>query len=383
MKIDHARSVALARSPFLGSILLGAKIVVQHDMNLLAATDGRRTIFVNPKLLKRPIHEIVAVLIHEAMHLALRHHSRLGNRDADIWNVATDCVINGILLDEKFRLPENSVTPQYIAEIIDVSVKRIREMTAEEVYYELVEKAPPRWLMSLRCGLNVIHSYHPDESDVEEHWKNVIHRAHVISRVAGYQPSSGALRLFTIQREHVTSWLSKVRNAVMHGVGTAHISTWLRPSRRMPDAAPGSIRIGIPRIIFAIDTSLSISEDELNRACSLVYEISKSTNSEVWVYFWDTITYGPQRFTSPSQVLANMKPQGGGGTVILPLAKELVKVVRSTDVVVVVTDGHIYDINNPEVAEQLVRIASRAAKVIILTFHAKPDVRGWEVITAK
>jgi len=49
--------------------------------------------------------EIRFVLIHEIMHIAMMHSARKGNRDAYLWNVATDLYINEMMLHDFDLVP--------------------------------------------------------------------------------------------------------------------------------------------------------------------------------------------------------------------------------------------------------------------------------------
>ena len=43
---------------------------------------------------------LVFVLLHEALHLALAHHQRQGQRIAAVWNISCDLVVNQFLLHQ-------------------------------------------------------------------------------------------------------------------------------------------------------------------------------------------------------------------------------------------------------------------------------------------
>ena len=51
--------------------------------------------------------ELQGVLAHEVMHIATLTFQREGNRNKMLWNMATDIVINNILLGENFALPKD------------------------------------------------------------------------------------------------------------------------------------------------------------------------------------------------------------------------------------------------------------------------------------
>src|SRR6266545_4952914 len=106
--IAPAVSVALvqvcARNAFFGALALFARFQTSTQVPT-AATDGR-DIFINTTFfaaLTAPEQE--AVLLHEVLHAALLHVSRRAGRDARLWNVAADIVVNGMLAREGYQLP--------------------------------------------------------------------------------------------------------------------------------------------------------------------------------------------------------------------------------------------------------------------------------------
>ncbi len=70
--------------------------------------------------------EAKMVLAHELLHIALLHHCRRGQRNAKLWDIAADYVINLQLVDYGFSLPEGC--------LID---EQYRDMSTEKVYSTL------------------------------------------------------------------------------------------------------------------------------------------------------------------------------------------------------------------------------------------------------
>lgn len=50
------------------------------------------------------MYNYIAVMCHEVLHCAFSHFVREQGRDHDLWNKATDYVINGIITNEKIGL---------------------------------------------------------------------------------------------------------------------------------------------------------------------------------------------------------------------------------------------------------------------------------------
>ncbi|MCL2528283.1 MAG: hypothetical protein FWE42_07675, partial [Defluviitaleaceae bacterium] len=107
--------------PLLGAIAANFKIIYntqtcnQMDISIAAISPSLGEIYVNPSKYLTP-EEMRFVMAHEFLHAALRHDARLEWRDAYLWNVACDFVINswltemglgerpeGLLYDEQFK----------------------------------------------------------------------------------------------------------------------------------------------------------------------------------------------------------------------------------------------------------------------------------------
>ena len=98
--------------------------------------------------------EQVFIIAHELMHITLKHLSRLEERDMEIWNYATDAVINQILRKNGLPLVDGVIDcPDALS------------FSAEE-YYEIVKKRPD-------CE-DLMSKYRHDEQEstiaTHEHW---------------------------------------------------------------------------------------------------------------------------------------------------------------------------------------------------------------------
>lgn len=82
--------------PFYSMIIMGMKKEFDYNEKT-AATDGT-TVFYNPYfVLSLTVAEVAFLIAHEALHIIFLHHTRRGDRDADLWNQAADYIINYIL----------------------------------------------------------------------------------------------------------------------------------------------------------------------------------------------------------------------------------------------------------------------------------------------
>ncbi|MFI1386580.1 hypothetical protein [Embleya sp. NPDC020886] len=101
---DRALSWFVSSYPLLGALAAGLTLVADAELArswdiTIAAVDAEHgEIYVNPHA-GLSIEEWRFVLAHEMLHAALRHDRRREHRDAHLFNVACDYVINGWLVE--------------------------------------------------------------------------------------------------------------------------------------------------------------------------------------------------------------------------------------------------------------------------------------------
>ena len=84
------------RSPFFATLALFARFIPTQRI-ATAATDGKDILFNPDYLLSLPTPQQDGLLLHEVLHAALLHVLRRGVRDKEVWNIAADIVVNGII----------------------------------------------------------------------------------------------------------------------------------------------------------------------------------------------------------------------------------------------------------------------------------------------
>ena len=97
-----------ARSPYFATLAMHAAYEQSEEVPT-AATDGR-TIFINKDFWNKfSTPQQDGLLLHEVLHAALLHVPRRENREPEIWNIAADAIINGMILREGYQLPEGGI----------------------------------------------------------------------------------------------------------------------------------------------------------------------------------------------------------------------------------------------------------------------------------
>lgn len=128
MCIESIINRMLVKYPLFGSVVAHSHFVEESSIETVG-TDGK-TIYYNPLFLASlSKEEQVFVLAHEICHIAFNHIFRSEGREKDLWNIATDAVINAFLKQDGLPLVDGVVA---ISEAIHYD--------AEEFYQKLLEE---------------------------------------------------------------------------------------------------------------------------------------------------------------------------------------------------------------------------------------------------
>ena len=129
-KIVSAYLVKLRRgNPFLATLSLYMNYTLTDRVERFD-TDGRNA-RINPAYFD-PLgqEQKMGVMLHVTLHSALLHTARRGTRIAEIWNVASDIVVNAIIADTSFPPPpDTAIEPRYA------------DLSVEQVYAQLLASA--------------------------------------------------------------------------------------------------------------------------------------------------------------------------------------------------------------------------------------------------
>lgn len=118
----------LVKYPFFGSVVASVDYKENKGMPT-AGTDGK-TIYYNPDFLESlSVEQQTFVFAHEVCHIAFNHILRSEGKDPQIWNTATDAVINAFLKRDGLKMIDGGVD---IAEAINYDAEQLYEKLLEE-----------------------------------------------------------------------------------------------------------------------------------------------------------------------------------------------------------------------------------------------------------
>ena len=130
----RARISADAKHIGLAYMILDLPLVETMRTGTMA-TDGR-SVFFNPHWTETISEdEVQTVLLHEADHIASLHHVRMGDRDIEGWNYATDYSINGGLVRSGFKVP---------SQMLWHDEHSTSGKSCEYIYRKMAQEAPPQ-----------------------------------------------------------------------------------------------------------------------------------------------------------------------------------------------------------------------------------------------
>jgi len=401
---DKLKSAIVIASPFIGSLLRRVRIILTSGVETAGVTP-MGIMAINPKFWERLTFAGKAwILGHEVLHIAMRDLKRKGDRDMKLWNIVADAVNNDI--EKEFLVKPYELKGVMIDDLYYYLSGQLRErnidfsdfqrMSKEEIY-DLIPKLGGAGLVlsivsTIECDEDLETSelegevlqegfpemYQGTEEEKDQKWKDALVDAYTTQKLAGKVPA-GLKRAIDRFLRPVVDWRILLRQSLRYGLGRTVVSTWRRPSRKHP-SFPGIRRFTIPRIWCLIDQSGSIGREEATQFLSEVYAIAKL--SPISVICWDADAYEIIKAKNQSEVVTNVvsRLRGGGGTVIRPCLKKTLEHMRPRDIVVVFTDGYIYDIDDNTTRALFSEVASKSSVSIFLTSDMEHKIEGWQTI---
>lgn len=324
-------------APFFAALAMFADVRFTEAVPM-AATDGR-TLWFHPQVYgDLPADQRDALFLHELLHAALLHPLRRGLRVLEIFNIAADIVVNGMVSAEpSLRLPHGAIRDE-----------RLENFSVEEIY-ELLQKQPPREraflplqdLMSpgtinpadhstAKSPLSDSHigehkSFGPhhdhDLQELEAHWKQAIQQARVLAQGQGKgELPAGLQRHLDAIAEPQLDWRSQLWRYLVHTPNdySGYDRRFIHQGFYLDYLEGESVEV-----YCCIDTSGSVGDEELNLFLAELRGIlSAYPMLRCWLFYADASCYGPYELQEGSDI---PKPKGGGGTDFRPFFRRAAK----------------------------------------------------------
>ena len=122
----------MAKFPLMGPVI--ARVPFQEDNHVkTAATNGHQVFYSTSYTCQLTFEEKIFLFAHEIMHIAFDHVMRSGDKDPEIWNYATDAVINQMLKASGLPMPAGGID---IPEAAGKSVDEVYENLIQANYQQ-------------------------------------------------------------------------------------------------------------------------------------------------------------------------------------------------------------------------------------------------------
>jgi predicted metal-dependent peptidase len=322
-----------------------------RDHGPAAETTGQ-TIHYGPEFDTLPRHEQIGTAAHHILHVALRHsprladmQARMGDRfDAPLWQVAADAIVNETLLAAGYALPRPALTlTGLLSAAFDTQTspqQALAEWDVDRLYHRLRDGSGKGGASDRAQSYARAQNHGPDlkpdtgptdtpDTPTATDWHRHLSRALEAGRLAGRGIGAAGLRLADIPTPR-TPWEVILRRLLTRATLERPQPTHRRPARawiatmaqaqidNRPEPAfqPAMARQSpAPRVVIALDTSSSLTDDALSLLMAEVTGIARRTRAELHLIPFDDTPAPPQRLapaTWASQLRALTPPRGGG-----------------------------------------------------------------------
>ena len=373
-KLLQAKTLLSLREPFFSTILFRFPLQAT-DIVPFAAVTPRGTILYNPKVIEKlSVDQIVFLLCHEVMHVALSHSLRRGKRDHLIFNIACDAVINETLIELGIG--------QFIKG--GVRYKGAQSRTAEDIYDEICRKSPTAKVFldivfagdrSLSNGISgksqknnieginesglkgigrdplkearEIYGEEIEDSelkDIENDIKLALAEAIAKQKMLNSKRGNGIGRFLAILEDYLLAeqlpWRELLARFMTKFV--TQNQTWRRPNKRFSDVYLPSVgkETHMGTMIVGIDTSGSISQKMLSCFGRHLFDIIEDCKPEEIIVVWCDSKIQKIETHQYEDVPFKLEAPGRGGTNMREITCWANKNATDSDACVILTDGH-------------------------------------------
>ena len=333
----------LKASPFFGTLLLHTDWREEETI-ATAATDGNTLLFNREFMESQTLAHFQSIVLHEMLHMALNHIGRMEDKfriDPQTANIAADIVVNGIIKDNAFSLPEEAIFDD-----------NLKHLSVREIYSILKQKQEedPDYLKNkygnsganecLKSGGEGSTKGSTQKLSNAAKWEDIINKAKTIAQMknAGVE-GAGIKRIFRELLEPKINWRDVLYKYItasktdFDGFDRRFISQGLY----LDDLGGGKINV-----VAFMDTSASVDEELLSEFVNeLRFAINSLPNISGQLYYFDVNLYYQGEI---EEIHATPELVGGGGTSFKPIMEKLNRLCEedstTTTLGLILTDGY-------------------------------------------
>ena len=311
-KLLKAKIELMTRSAFISTIALSLRHVIT-DATATADVNGT-TIRYNPEFLKgQTVIQFAGLMAHECWHVAFQHLARRGDRDPIIWNCAGDYIINHMLTKAGFEIPTAGLLDKKYGD----------GWSTDSVYDDLMKEKKDFNTANLMLDLREGDDGDKDGPTLDSAVTNIIVRARTQAQMGGKQIRGEIpdeiLRILDELLNPKLPWQVILQKFLDQRVHEEY--SWARKNRRYPSDTymPSLHSYGLGHLTFAIDTSGSIDDGELQEMLSEIKGVQQVFNPEhMTIIDCDSTIHQVHTIDQTTDILS-LEFHGGGGTSFQPV----------------------------------------------------------------
>lgn len=366
-KLSAARTRLILDKPFLGALVLRLPMMAgDPKWCRTTGTDAKTLYYNHDYIADLSLAQTQFILAHEALHCALSHFVRRQHRVKHRWDLACDFAINPILIKEGLTPPPDALymdmfdglTAEEIYPMLDDMENMENQETLDQHLYDDAddsgrgsggggngeaqqtsgggsrgESAPGQGGAAQPQPLT-----ETEREQLAVQWRQRMAGAAQQAMQAGKM--GGALaRLVDHLLQPQLPWRMLLAR-YMTSIARDDYN-YSRPSRREGSAILPSLRSSHVDVVVVLDTSGSISQDEMEEFLSEVDAIKGQVSARITLHACDSelSANGPWEYEAWDEFELPDNINGGGGTSFLPVFEWLQREGRAPDLLVYFTDA--------------------------------------------
>jgi predicted metal-dependent peptidase len=353
-KLAAARTRLILDKPFLGALALRLPMIAADPQWCQTTSTDARSFYYNPAYIDAlSMEQAQFVLANQALHCALSHFARRGHRNRFRWEIACDHAINPLLVRDGLIPPPGTLV-----------LESFEGMTAEEIYPSIAENnsdEPEEQSQHEGDGSGEKKEESDRGQKPNDSGKNEgapkpqpLSESEQASLAAQWQQRLAGAAQQAQQAGKLGGMLGRMVGDMMQPrlpwrLLLARYMTqyarddysYMRPSRREGEMILPSLRSAQADIMVVLDTSGSISGQEIDEFMSEINAIKGQLRARIMLHACDTSLAidGPWLFEPWDEFRFPKTICGGGGTDFRPVFDWVSRQGREPDLLLYFTDA--------------------------------------------
>ena len=377
-KLAAARTRLILDKPFLGALALRLPLVAADPGWCPTSATDARSLYYNPDYIDAlSLEQTQFVLAREALHCALSHFARRQHRVKSRWNIACDHSINSLLVKDGLVPPPGTL----VMDVYD-------GMTAEEIYPYIKDNDADDPMdedaqSSQDSDPSNSGTQKGDEnreggqgkSSQEEKQSGGATEGQQQEQLDGVRGAAQPKPLTASEQDALsTQWQQRLAGAALQAQQAGKLGgmlarmvgdllqpklpwrmllarymtqlarddySYARPSRREGEMIMPSLRSSQASIVVALDTSGSVSSQELSEFLAEINTLKAQLRASITLHACDTALAegGPWVFEAWEEFKLPKEFHGGGGTDFRPIFDWIELHGKSPDMLLYFTDA--------------------------------------------